>query len=132
VPTANDFRVDIGEEAKQEIILSCQSAYEDRLNSAMKDAWSRLHEHLLRMSDRLSDTEDGKNKIFRDSLLENAVELVDLLKHFNITNDASMEQARRDLADAIHGYEADDLRESFLAREAVKSKVDAILGKFNF
>lgn len=132
VPTANDFRVDIGEEAKQEIILSCQSAYEDRLNSAMKDAWGRLHEHLLRMSDRLSDTEDGKNKIFRDSLLENAVELVDLLKHFNLTNDPTMEQARLDLADAIGSYDVEDLREVDVCRHAVKSKVDEILNKFNF
>ena len=132
VPTANDFRVDIGEEAKQEIIASCQTAYDDRLNSAMKDAWGRLHEHLLRMSDRLSDTEDGKNKIFRDSLLENAVELVDLLKHFNLTNDPTMEQARLDLANAIQNHSADDLREVYSCRHAVKSKVDDILSKFNF
>ena len=132
VPTAGDFRVDINEESKQELIASCNNAYQDRLNSAMKDAWSRLHEHLLRMSDRLSDGEEGKNKIFRDSLIENAVELVDLLKHFNLTNDPSMEQARLDLRDAINDHDAQDLRENFVAREAVKSKVDEILGKFNF
>jgi len=132
VPTAGDFRVDIGEEAKQELIASCNNAYNDRLESAMKDAWSRLHEHLLRMSERLSDTEDGKNKIFRDSLIENAVELVDLLKHFNLTNDPTMEQARIDLRDAINDHDAQDLRENFIAREAVKSKVDDILNKFNF
>jgi len=132
VPTAGDFRVDIGEEAKQELITSCNNAYNERIESAMKDAWARLHEHLLRMSDRLESSDDGKNKIFRDSLLENAVELVDLLRHFNITNDSSMEQARMDLHNAIRGYDADDLRESFVAREAVKSKVDEILGKFNF
>ena len=71
-------------------------------------------------------------KIFRDTLVENAVELVDMLRHFNITQDASMEQARLALHDAIHGYEASDLRENFVAREAVKRKVDEILGKFNF
>lgn len=132
VPTAGDFRIDIGEDAKQELIASCNNAYNDRLNSAMKDAWGRLHEHLLRMSDRLSDTEDGKNKIFRDSLLENAVELVDLLKHFNLTNDPTMEQARLDLANAIQNHSADDLREVDSCRHAVKSKVDDILSKFNF
>ena len=132
VPTAGDFRVDIGEDAKQELIASCNNAYNDRLNSAMKDAWGRLHEHLLRMSDRLADTEDGKNKIFRDSLLENAVELVDLLKHFNLTNDPTMEQARLDLADAIKNYDANDLREVDSCRYAVKDKVDEILNKFNF
>jgi hypothetical protein len=141
VPTVNDFRVDIGEEAKQEILLSCQTVYEDRLNSAMKDAWGRLHEHLLRMSDRLADLDTPRElkngekvytKVFRDSLLENAVELVDLLKHFNLTNDPSMEQARKDLDDAIMYHDVEDLRDNHESRMLVKSKVDDILSKFNF
>ena len=132
VPQAGDFRVDIGEEARKEIEASCNSLSNSRIESAMKDAWSRLHEHLLRMSERLDYDEVADKKIFRDTLVENAVELVDMLKHFNITQDASMEQARLALHDAIHGYEASDLRENFVAREAVKSKVDEILGKFNF
>jgi hypothetical protein len=141
VPTAGDFRVDIGEDAKQELIASCNNAYNDRLNSAMKDAWTRLHEHLLRMSDRLADLETPRElksgelihtRVFRDSLLENAVELVSLLKHFNLTNDPTMEDARRDLADAIQNHSAEDLREVDSARHAVKEKVDAILSKFNF
>jgi hypothetical protein len=141
VPTAGDFRIDIGEEAKQELITSCNNAYNDRLNSAMKDAWDRLHEHLLRMSDRLADLDTPRElkngelihtRVFRDSLIENAVELVSLLKHFNLTNDPTMEDARKDLAEAIKNYDANDLREMPSARHAVKSKVDEILNKFNF
>ena len=132
VPQAGDFRVDIGEEARKEIEASCNSLSNSRIESAMKDAWSRLHEHLLRMSDRLESKGEGKQKVFRDSLVENAVELVDLLKHFNLTNDPTMEQARLDLRDAINDHDAQDLRDNFVAREAVKSKVDEILGKFNF
>jgi hypothetical protein len=141
VPTAGDFRVDIGEEAKQELIASCNNAYNDRLDLAMKDAWGRLHEQLLRMSDRLADLDTPRElkngekvftKVFRDSLVENAVELVDLLKHFNLTNDPSMEQARVALHDAINYHDAEDLRDNPEARVAVKSKVDEILNKFNF
>ena len=141
VPTAGDFRIDIGDEAKQELITSCNNAYEERLNSAMKDAWSRLHEHLLRMSDRLQDLDTPRElksgelvhtRVFRDSLIENAVELVSLLKHFNLTNDPTMEEARRDLANAIQNHSAEDLREVDSARHAVKAQVDAILSKFNF
>ena len=132
VPMAGDFRVDINEEAKAEIIQSCQGLYEERLNNAMRDAWTRLHECLMRMSERLTDETDGKKKVFRDSLIENGVELVALLKHFNLTNDPKLEEARNSLAKAIENHDADDLRESHKAREAVKGKVDAILSKFNF
>ena len=139
VPMAGDFRVDINEESKAEIIASCEGLYQERLNNAMKDAWGRLHECLTRMSDRLgSDVveEEGgtktKNRVFRDSLVDNAVELVNLLKHFNLTNDATMEQARIELQQAIGVYDADDLRDNCVARDTVKTKVDSILSKFSF
>ena len=132
VPMAGDFRVDINEEAKAEIIMSCEGLYKERLDNAMKDAWTRLHDCLLRMSERLADDEKGDRKRIHDTLVENAVELVDLLKHFNLTGDTNMELARNELAVAIMNHDADDLRESFVARESVKKKVDDILSKFSF
>ena len=132
VPTAGDFRIDINEEAKAEIIANCNSAYQDRLNNAMREAWSRLHDCLSRMSERLTDNADGSRKIFRDSLVENGVELVGMLKHLNITQDQSLEQARRELESAIGHHSLDSLRDNSNAREAVKLKVDTILSKFNF
>jgi hypothetical protein len=132
VPTAGDFRIDINEEAKAEIIANCNSAYEDRLNNAMREAWSRLHDCLSRMSERLTDNADGSRKIFRDSLVDNGVELVSMLKHLNITQDPSLEQARRELESAIGHHSLDSLRDNSNAREVVKLKVDTILSKFNF
>lgn len=132
VPTAGDFRIDINEEAKAEIIANCNSAYQDRLNNAMREAWSRLHDCLSRMSERLTDNADGSRKIFRDSLVDNGVELVSMLKHLNITQDPSLEQARRELESAIGHHSLDSLRDNSNAREVVKLKVDTILSKFNF
>jgi hypothetical protein len=132
VPTAGDFRIDINEEAKAEIIANCNSAYEDRLNNAMGEAWSRLHKCLSSMSERLTDNADGSRKIFRDSLVENGAELVSMLKHLNITQDPKLEQARRDLQSAIGAHDLDSLRDNSNAREAVKMRVDSILSKFNF
>jgi hypothetical protein len=132
VPMAGDFRIDINEEAKHELITSCNNAYQERLTNAMSEAWDRLHNHLLRMSDRLESDEKGNAKVFRPTLLENAVELVDLLKHFNVTNDPKMEEARMDLHNAIKNHSVEDLRDYYESRTAVKEKVDAILSKFNF
>jgi hypothetical protein len=143
VPMAGDFRIDINEEAKSEIVASCEKAYADRLNNAMKDAWDRLHKVLLRMSDRLgvdvvdSDVPEShgqvmKPRVFKDTMLEEATELVDLLAHFNVARDPMMEEARKDLAVAIMNHDSTDLRQNMIAREAVKNKVDAILSKFSF
>lgn len=140
VPNAGDFRIDINEEAKAEIVANCNKAYEDRLNNAMRDAWERLKDCLTRMSDRLVvdvvHDEDGtpshEFRVFRNSLVDNALELTDLLKHLNLTKDPLMEQARRDLKHVLDKYDADTLRESFTARTDAKAQVDAILNKMSF
>ena len=99
---------------------------------SMSEAWQRLHKCLSNISERLTVNDDGKEKIFRDSLVENAHELIDLLTHLNITKDPKLEQARVELFNTIGHHDAESLRSSVVAKESVKSKVDAILSKFEF
>ena len=135
LPTSGDFRVDIAVEGLNELKNHYEGVMETRVNGAMQDAWDRLHDVLSRMSERLTPDVDAngeeKRKIFRDSLVENAVEVCGLLKHFNITNDIRLEEMRRQLEDAMRGVDASSLRESDVLREQTKRKVDDLLGKFS-
>lgn len=135
LPTSGDFRVDIAEEGLNELKNHYEGVMETRVNGAMQDAWDRLHDVLSRMSERLTPDVDAngeeKRKIFRDSLVENAIEVCGLLKHFNITNDIRLEEMRRQLEDAMRGVDASSLRESDVLREQTKRKVDDLLGKFS-
>ena len=143
VPTSGDFRIDINEEAKREVLESCNNAYEQRLANAMQEAWNRLHDCLSRMSERLEvDVVDAsdvdfrgsihKPRVFRDSLVENANEMVSLLSHFNLTKDEKLEDARRMLEYRMKNVDAEALRDNLTFRQVVKEDVDAILSKFNF
>jgi len=129
VPVSGDFRVDAGEAAIKELQMHYESEFDRRLQTAMQEAWDRLYDCLGHMKDRLTD--DGeKKKIFRDSLIDNANELVEALKHINITKDPKLEQARVELAQAIVGVEAKELRDNKTIRQDVLTQVDSILSKF--
>ena len=132
IPTAGDFRIDIGEQAKAELVAQYESAFNERLNNAMRDVWDRLYDCLKHMSERLASDEEGKRKLFHGTLLTNARELIDLLAKLNVTQDARLEEARRDLQSALLNTEIDTLKESDYVRENVKQKVDAILKKFEW
>jgi hypothetical protein len=84
------------------------------------------------MSERLSSADGDTKKIFRDSLIDNAVELCQVLKHLNITKDPQLEQMRHDLEQSIKHIDAQSLRESDELRRATKNKVDSLLNKFAF
>jgi hypothetical protein len=131
LPMAGDFRIDIGEEGLREMQTHYEGVLNTRLNDAMRDAWDRLHDVLARMSERLSDDDGGKRKIFRDSLVENAIEVCGLLRHFNITGDTRLEAMRMQLEDTMRGIDAASLRESDMLREQTKRKVDSMLEKFS-
>lgn len=138
VPDAGDFRIDVSEEGKQELKAQYEKFYEDKLTSATRDAWDRLHECVKHMSEKLADaatprqTKEGLNRtqIFRDSLVTNANELCGLLTKLNVTGDPKLEQARQALESAINGKTADMLRDSDQVRHDTKAKVDQILSMF--
>ena len=131
VPTSGDFRVDIEEEGLKQLQEQYEAATSAKMEAAMKDAWERVYAVMNRMSERLTDDEKGKHKIFRDSLVDNALEVCSLLKHFNFTNDRNLHELRLGLENTLRGVDAEGLRLDTTARHNVKSEVDKLIDKFN-
>ena len=59
--------------------------------------------------------------------MDNALEIVDLMRDCNVTNDPVMEETRARLERALRHVGADDLRKSAPLRAAVKKSVDDVL-----
>jgi len=135
VPTAGDFRVDVGNAAQAELKAKLDKLTQERIDNAMSDVRERLSAHLKRMSDRLTTDYvqgEAKPRRFHDTLVEGALELCDLTKALNIVNDPALETARRDLEQVLVGVTPTELRRNEAVRQDVKKNVDAILSKFSF
>lgn len=135
VPTAGDFRVDIGNEAQAELKARLNEMAEERIESAMRDIRARLGEHMKRMSDRLTTDYvqgEAKQRRFHDSLVDGALELCDLTKALNVVGDPTLESARKELEQALLGVTPQELRKNEYVRQDTKKAVDAILNKFSF
>jgi hypothetical protein len=135
VPSSGDFRVDVGNQAQAELKARLESLTQERIDSAMADVRERLSTHLKRMSDRLTTDYVGgeaKQRRFHDTLVDGALELCDLTKALNVTNDLALETARSQLEQLLVGVTPTDLRKNEAIRQDVKKNVDAILDKFNF
>jgi hypothetical protein len=131
LPEAGDFRLDIPAHDLEEMRAAYEGQYSDKLAEAMRAPWERLHKVLLGMSEKLEDIGDGKKR-FHDSLITNPLELCELLTKLNVTNDPKLEDARRQVELAMLGADIEEVKDSPLVRENLKSKVDAILGKFEW
>jgi hypothetical protein len=99
---------------------------------------------LLSMSKKLEEVEipterdengeliKPKQRRFHDTFVSNAVEMCDLLRHLNVTGDPKLEEARRKMEIAVRGVDVEDVKESVIVRSQVKSKLDSILGQFDW
>lgn len=134
LPAVGDFRVDAFGELAEDMRKHYEDAFNDRLGAAMQDAWTRLHEELTGLSDKLSPRDDDPDKprIFRDSLIPNAIRLCEALRALNVTNDPDLEGARAQLAAVLDGKISHVVREQPEQRHEIKAKVDDILSKFSF
>lgn len=126
LPDAGDFRVDVGNEVSAQLKKDYDEFYGNQLSKAMGDVWKRMHTALSNMSDKLTDS-NGKKQVFRDTLISNALSMVDLLTTCNVTGDSQMEAMRQRLESTLRGVTPEGLRDDKYLRAETKGKVDDIL-----
>jgi hypothetical protein len=132
LPTSGDFRLDVESTVQRELVEQYERRMEAKLAQANQDSWSRLHEALLRLSDRLVVEEDGKKRKFHDTMVTGALELCELLTVMNVTNDPELEKARRKVEEVLSGVTPKELRDEHSTRVQTKQQVDAILDAFDW
>jgi len=127
LPSAGDFRVDIAAQGAEELREQYATFYSTQLERAMSDIWSRAYEALTRMSERLDYADGEQKRVFRDSLVSNVLELIDVMENMNVTNDPNMQLQQRRLAQAMRGVTPEALREDGHLRRETKKAVDEAL-----
>jgi hypothetical protein len=124
---ARDFRVDIGDEARQRLIAQTEEMVASAQASAMAEAWKRVYDVVSRANERLREPDT----IFKASLVDNAVELCRLLPMLNLTNDPALEKARREIEGSLCKHTPDTLRSDPKVRKDVADKMADIMNKMS-
>ena len=110
VPDSGHFLADLGNGESERVRRDIEQHVRERLNGALDDLYRRLGEAVGHVCERLTEDENGKPKVFRDSLIENLRELVDTVPRLNLFGDKHLESLCRELQDRIARVEPDVLR----------------------
>lgn len=132
MPDSGDFRLDIPADDLEDVRAEFRDKFDERLKEAMRAPWEKLHTVLVGISEKLKESNDGEKKRYHDSLLTNPLELCSLLTKLNVTNDPLLEEARRQVELTMLGANLESIKEDADSRSELKTKVDSILGKFNW
>jgi len=127
LPDAGDFRIDIGNEAMTQIKSQYENHYTQAIKTGMNDIWHKLHDNLTTLVRQLDVNEEGKGNRLYDSVFDRAIELTEMLGTCNVTGDSQMEAMRRQLEQALHGLNLDQIKRSPTLREDTRTKLTAAI-----
>jgi len=99
---------------------------QQRVEIAMADTWQRLLAPVRALADKLL----GPDTIFRDSLVENVREIVQLIPTLNLTDNGQISQAAQAIQQQLATLNPDTLREDKVLRKQAVAAAQGILARF--
>jgi hypothetical protein len=128
IPSGNDFRVSLSQDMTNAIRQDIEAKTGKAVQDATRSLFERVSKTISHMAESLEEygevIENGKVKKinpFRDSVVGNIQELVDLLPVLNITGDSALTNITENIKKSLLNASAKDLREDpALRREVAK------------
>ena len=134
VPDADHFMAKLASDDTERVKRGIEREIEERLHDAVGDLYRRLGEAVERVSERLQEDDQDKPLVFRDTMIQNVRDLVDVVPRLNIFGDDRLAQLCQEVKDRIAHAEPATLRPSPQfnpnVRSQVKRDADALMEKF--
>ena len=134
VPDADHFIAQLASDDTERVKRDIERHVEAQLHDAVGDLYRRMAEAVERVSERLQEDDNGKPLVFRDSMISNIRDLVDVVPRLNIFGDDELARLCQQVKDRIASVEPDALRPSKTfdpaSRAQVKRDADELSEKF--
>lgn len=125
VPNAADWRVQLGDDA----IADLKADVERQVKAGQEAAMNAVFERIFNVAKNAHERLSNPKAIFRDSLVENAVELCELLPTLNITNDPRVDKLKRVLETSIGKHDPKTLRTDANKRKKTADAMRQVMDK---
>ena len=123
MPDENDFRVNLGADKINILKNSVKSSVERMTTEAVNDTYEKLS----KMLERIFKTLDNKEAKFKNSLIGNLKDLVELMPMFNLNDDPKLESLRRMCDEQLANIDPQKLRDNKSLRKKTADKAKEVL-----
>jgi len=127
VPDADDWRVEMGDAAAEDLRRSVEAQVKASQAAAMQEVYDRIYEVAKNAYERLNDPD----AIFRDSLVDNAVKLCKVLPALNLSNDPKVTQLSNKLMSSIGKTAPATLRKDPTVRKNTAAAMKDVMDKMS-
>jgi len=103
-----------------------QSRFDEAVRLAEDAFTAELAKLLSHLTERLSGQDDGKPKIFRDSIVENLSEFFQRFRQLNVRSNEQLDRLVADAQQVIRGVAPQDLRDNSGLRQHVATEMSRV------
>lgn len=121
IPQQQDFRIELATEEK--------AKFEATLHDAEKEAQRELYQRMFEVVSKAASTLRNPDGIFRDTLVDNAKELCELMPRLNFNDDPELEAIRAEIESVLANKEPEALRALPSVRKDTVEGLDNILNR---
>jgi DNA repair exonuclease SbcCD nuclease subunit len=125
VPVSGDFRVELQKKDVDKIRKEIDDRLSKRVAEATKDLFGRLKVVVEKFIERLSE----EDAIFRDTLVNNIIDIVELIPRLNIANDPNLSSMRKEIERRLCSFTPEVLRADKVVRKQAVDDATDILSK---
>jgi hypothetical protein len=124
----NDIRLKhLPASAIREIQMEVSEVYKQKIVAAQENLMERLRQAVARVRATMTADKDGKDKTFRDSLINNIKELLEIVPTLNLLGDPKIEGFCERIKSELAGLKPDDLRKDKALREKTEKVAASLL-----
>jgi len=103
-----------------------RTQFEEAVQLAEQGFIEELSSLVSHLSERLSGTDDGKPKVFRDSAIENLQEFFDRFRRLNISSSGELDELVQRARDVVGGVHPSSLRNDQSIRQQVATQLSGV------
>ena len=103
-----------------------QARFDEAVRLAEEAFTAELAKLVSHLTERLSGTDDGKPRIFRDSAVENLTEFFERFRQLNIRSNEQLDRLVADAQGIVRGIEPQALRDDAGLRQHVASEMSRV------
>lgn len=126
IPSGTDFK-GLPQQQCDALASALQKKTQQMVENAMQDLWSRAHEAIGRMAERLSHPD----KLFHYTLVDNVRQVAKQLQYLNVTNDPRIRDIQQYVEKYLCEHDADVLREKPALRIQVAGHAQIAMEKMH-
>ena len=121
-----DYLQQLNPELYQQECERVQARFDEAVRLAEEAFTAELAKLVSHLTERLSGKDDGRQKIFRDSAIENLTEFFGRFRELNVRSSEQLDQLVGQAQRVIRGVEPQDLRDNARLRQHVATEMSRV------